>query len=394
MTSPPPAQAPPARSALAFWIHAQFALIGVTTVLLGPLLPTLAAHWGMQDLQSGYLFAAQYVGSTLGSLISTRALPRWGFTRVCTAAMLILCLGLEVFVAGSWRVGLVGIFLCGLGMALAIAASNLGVAASNPGRAASALSWLNFAWGLGAVACPFLIAAGLRYLPLTQLVPVIGILPLMFAIPFARIDSSSERAPAATSPWNYATFFLITALAFLYVGTENALGGWIASYARNLAFVSAASAAMAPSAFWGALLVGRGLAPGVLRSHSERTIFRLGLLTAMLGTSLVLTTHMVAILLAGAAVAGFGLAAVFPITVAVLSRELGENSSRLGGFFFAIGNMGGATIPFLVGAVSTQTHSLRAGMTLALAAMTLILVVSAIFAHRLAFSAQELGRAA
>jgi FHS family glucose/mannose:H+ symporter-like MFS transporter len=390
VTSPPPVQSPPARSTPAFWIHAQFTLIGITTVLLGPLLPTLAVHWGMRDLQSGYFFAAQYVGSTLGSLISTQALPRWGFTRVCTAAMLILCVGLEIFVLGSWQLGLAGVFCCGLGMALAIAASNLGVAQSNPGRAAAALSLLNFAWGIGAVACPFLIAAGLRYLPLTQLVPALGVLPLLFALRFATLDSSREaRVPA--SPWNRSAFVLITTLAFLYVGTENAVGGWIASYARNVALLSAGAAAMAPSAFWGALLLGRGLAPGVLRSHSERSIYRLGVMTAVIGTTLVLTTHVVPLLLTGAAIVGLGLAALFPITVAVLSRDLGENSQRLGGFFFAIGNMGGATIPFLVGAVSTKTQSLRAGMALTLLSMALMLVISATFSRRLAFSAEDPG---
>jgi FHS family glucose/mannose:H+ symporter-like MFS transporter len=396
VTSPSPVQSPSARSTMAFWIHAQFTLIGITTVLLGPLLPTLAVHWGMHDLQKGYFFAAQYVGSTLGSLLSTRALPRWGFTRVCTGAMLILCSGLEIFVLGPWRVGLAGVFLCGLGMALAVAGSNLAVAESNPGRAASALSLLNFAWGIGAVACPFLIAAGLRYLPLTSLVPALGVLPLLFALRFAAFTSAGEipataasgTTPAST-PWRLLPFVLITTLAFLYVGTENALGGWIASYARDFAPVSAASAAMAPSAFWAALLTGRGLAPTVLRSHSERTIYRLGLLTALLGTILVLTTHLVPFLLTGAAIAGFGLAALFPITVAVLSRDLGENSNRLGGFFFAIGNMGGATIPFLVGAMSSYTHSLHAGMALTLVAMALMLAISLTFSQRLAFSAQE-----
>ena len=388
MTSPPIVQSPPARSALAFWIHAQFTLIGITTVLLGPLLPTLAAHWGMRDVQSGYFFSAQYVGSTLGSLISVRALPRWGFTRVCTGAMLILFSGLEIFVLGSWRVGLAGVFLSGLGMALAIAASNLGVAASNPGRAAAALSLLNFAWGIGAFSCPFLISAGLRYVPFTRLVPAVGLLPLIFAWRFATMDSSGEK-PIPASPWKVLPFVLITTLAFFYVGTENAIGGWIASYAKDFALISAATAAMAPSAFWGALLIGRGIAPRVLRSHSERAIFRLGLVTAMAGMTLVLTTRFVPFLLTGTAIAGLGLAAVFPITVAVLSRELGDNSSRLGGFFFAIGNMGGATIPFLVGAASTTAHSLRVGLGLTLVSITLILAISAVFSRRLAFSSQE-----
>jgi fucose permease len=209
----------------------------------------------------------------------------------------------------------------------------------------------------------------------------------LFALRFATL-SSSKNAPVPASPWKLAPFVLIAALAFLYVGTENAVGGWIASYARNVALLSADAAAMAPSAFWGALLLGRGVAPGVLRAHSERKIYRLGLLTAAVGMTLVLTTHLVPLVLAGAAIAGLGLAALFPITVAVLARDLGENSQRLGGVFFAIGNTGGATIPFLVGAVSTQTHSLRVGMGLPLVSMALMLAISATFSRQLAFSSQ------
>ena len=128
MTSPAFTQSQPAHSKLQLWIHAQFTLVGVTTVFLGPILPVLAQQWGMHDLEKGYLLFGQYAGSVLGSLLSTRVLPRWGFNRVCMAAMLILCSGLEIFMRASWQVGIAGIFLCGLGMALAIAASNLGVA--------------------------------------------------------------------------------------------------------------------------------------------------------------------------------------------------------------------------------------------------------------------------
>jgi len=396
VTSPSPVQAPPARSTLAFWIHAQFVLIGVSTVLLGPLLPTLAVHWGMQDLQKGYLLFGQYAGSVLGSLLSTRVLPRWGFHRVCCAAMLILCCGLEIFMLSSWRVGVAGIFLCGLGMALAIAASNLGVAESNPGRASSALSLLNVSWGIGAVTFPFLVGTALRNVPLTRLVPALGLLPVIFAVRFAMFASSGEKSSRTRpntahplSPWQPLPFILISTLAFLYVGTECALGGWIASYARDFAPVSAGSAAMAPSVFWAALLAGRAIAPVILRSHRELTIYRLGLLTASLGTVLLLTTHLVPFLLTGAGVAGFGLAAIFPITVAILSRDLGEHTKRLGGFFFATGYLGGAIIPFIVGFVSSQSHSLRAGLASTLVAIVILLAMSLAFSQRLAFAAPE-----
>jgi len=396
VNSPALVQSPPARSALTFWIHAQFTLIGVTTVLLGPLLPALAAQWGMQDLQKGYLLFGQYAGSVVGSLLSTRVLPRWGFNRVCTAAMLILCSGLEIFMLSSWQVGVAGIFLCGLGMALAIAASNLGVAESNPGRAASALSLLNFSWGIGAVAFPFLVGTILRSVPLSRLVPAVGLLPLVFAIRFALYAKSSHASAekraintAPLTPWQPLPFVLIASLAFLYVGTECALGGWIASYARDFAPVSAASAAMAPSAFWAALLAGRALAPLALRYRGELTVYRLGLITAFAGTTLFLSAQNVPLLLIGAAIAGFGLAALFPITAAVMSRDLGERGNRFGGFFFATGNLGGAIIPFLVGAISSQTHSLRTGMALALVVMALMLGMSLVFSPRLAFAPPE-----
>jgi fucose permease len=389
-------QSPPARSSLPFWIHAQFTLIGATTVLLGPLLPSLAVQWSMHDLQKGYLLFAQYAGSVLGSLLSTRALPRWGFNRVCCAAMLILCSGLEIFMLASWQVGVAGIFLCGLGMALAIAASNLGVAESNPGRAAAALSLLNFSWGIGAVAFPFLVGTVLRNVPLTRLVPVLGLLPIVFAVRFAQFASSGDKPISSSSnkistlaPWQPLPFILIATLAFLYVGTECALGGWIASYARDFAPVSTGNAAMAPTVFWAAFLSGRALAPFFLRSHNEITIYRLGLMTAFLGTIVLLTAHFVPFLLVGAAIAGFGLAALFPIITAVMSRDLGERSNRLGGFFFATGNMGGAIIPFLVGAISTQVHSLRTGLASTLLVMTIMFGMSVAFSKRLAFAAPE-----
>ncbi len=396
MTPPPLTQQKLASPVLAFWIHAQFILIGVTTVLLGPLLPAIAEHWSMRDLQSGYFFPAQFAGSMLGSLLSTRLLPRWGFARLCAGGMGLLFLGLGILALGSRQVGMAGIFLNGLGMGLAIAASNLWAAESNPARRASALSLLNFSWGIGAVACPVLIAAGLHFLPLTRLLPTLAVFPLLFSIRFASLpisaatrasDDPAEELPATA--WQPFGFGLIAILSFFYVGTETALGGWIASYAQAFGAVSTNAAALAPAAFWAGLLLGRGLAPQVLSRHREHTIFILGLLTALLGTAFVLATHLVPILLVGTALAGLGLAALYPILLAVMSRGLGEHSKRLAGYIFACGGMGAAIIPFVVGAISYHTGSRRAGLALLFLTITCLLCVSLGFSKRLAFSSRE-----
>ena len=43
--------------------YAAFIPTGLITVLLGPLLPSLAARWSLNDTQGGYLFTAEFLGS-------------------------------------------------------------------------------------------------------------------------------------------------------------------------------------------------------------------------------------------------------------------------------------------------------------------------------------------
>jgi fucose permease len=80
-----------------------------------------------------------------------------------------------------------------------------------------------------------------------------------------------------------------------------------------------------------------------------------------------LMANTVALVVAGASVAGFGLASVFPINIALLSQWFGEMSSHVGGMMFALSSLGGATVPWLVGALSSRFGSLRAGLTVPLA---------------------------
>jgi len=64
-----------------------------------------------------------------------------------------------------------------------------------------------------------------------------------------------------------------------------------------------------------------------------------------------------------AMVAGIGLSAVYPITIALLSREFGAAASRVGSVMFTMANLGGAFLPWLVGYASNQFGSLKMGLT-------------------------------
>ena len=151
-------------------------------------------------------------------------------------------------------------------------------------------------------------------------------------------------------------------LFYLYVGTENCIGGWIASYAQRLQNTPGAVWATAPSLFWISLLAGRALAPAILRRIGERELARMGLLLASCGIAILLAAHTMAILLLGVAVSGLGLAPVFPIDISMVSAHFGKLAPRVSGLMFALAGLGGATLPGLVGKVSTQLGSLKTGL--------------------------------
>src|SRR5579863_4060679 len=142
--------------------HAAFVPVGIVTVLLGPLLPTLSTRWSLNYAQAGSLFTVQFLASTVGVALSGICISRWGFRFAIKIGLLAMAVGVAALPFGSRFLGIVCIALYGTGLGLAIPAANLLVAGVNQFRRSAALNLLNFSWSLGAVACPFLVAAAAR----------------------------------------------------------------------------------------------------------------------------------------------------------------------------------------------------------------------------------------
>jgi fucose permease len=263
-----------------------------------------------------------------------------------------------------------------MGAGLAIPAGNLLVAAANPLQRSSALSRLNFSWSVGAVACPFLVAAANRrqQLPLL-LLAIAGILVIAFlgvASLRSRVTEPHRLSQDASSvpriSWLSLPFVLFAALFFIYLGLEISIGGWIASYAKTLGSQSVEIALMSPSFFYFSLMAGRWLAPLLLRRVKDVVLARAGLLTACGGMVLLLFAHALFGVIVGACAAGFGLAAVYPITISFLSRSFGEAAYLAGSVMFTVANLGGAFLPWLVGYSANRFGSLKDGMIVPLVA--------------------------
>src|SRR3970040_401580 len=276
---------------------------------------------------------------------------------------------------GSWPIGLISVFCYGIGLGVTIPATNLLVSEASPHRRAAALNILNLAWGMGAVAFPpvtalFQRTSGVHVLlfaPGAALaLMAIRPAPVSFFIVGNRPSKASPPFQPQVSVWRSRFLPILGLLFFLYVGTESALGGWVAFYAKSLSPTPGTVWLITPSFFWGALLLGRARAAAVLRHVAEAKLVVMGLVMAALGVTLLLAAGSLAGVLAGVSIAGLGLVSVFPITVALLSHSFGELASRVAGAMFALGAMGGATLPWLVGFLSTHFGSLNAGLVVPL----------------------------
>ncbi len=135
--------------------------------------------------------------------------------------------------------------------------------------------------------------------------------------------------------------------------------------------------AYAPTAFWTAQTAGRLLTPLLLRRVSEPRLLVSSLVAAVIAV-LILSSAASSVggVIGASALAGLGVAAIFPLLWARVTREVAPSRPAAVGPLFAAGGVGGAVLPWLVGVVSTM-HGLGTGLLVPLAALLLMLLLTA-----------------
>jgi fucose permease len=352
-----------------------FTLTGAGTVLLGCILPQLSALWHLRDKDAGLLLLVQFTASASGSLFVRRNFWRslsWGYFLLTIGTLSVVLLQRQSFptVVASFAV-------LGLGLGSAMTSTNMLFGRRYPNRRGAKLALLNFSWSAGAVACPLLVAHFPRFGSNGAAFGLIGILTTPFIFLPLLADGFVLHTPADSTPTGIseaATIIFFALLAFLYVGMEASVGNWMSTYATRATSWKFAGSNLAVAVFWAALLVGRALTPAILSKLTERNLYRAALTTVMAGICFLLIAHSPAMLLAGSALTGLALAPLFPLILSLFLEEVGE--SRNAGWVFGVAGVGGATLSWLTGSVSSATGSLRIGLMVpgaaALAMMAMI----------------------
>ncbi|MDE2979030.1 MAG: hypothetical protein OXU63_16140 [Acidobacteriota bacterium] len=365
-------------------LYAGFLLTGVATVLLGPLLPELSREWSLPVDELAPLFVAQFLASALGSLLSSY---RQGLSLVL--GYLLIGVGLLSLAIAAWPLAVAAVAATGLGLGLAIPATNLRVAHSQPARRGAALSSLNLVWGAGAVACPLLFAVRPRGTSSDAVLVILAVaaglvLVLLLRTPGgaeARADLAGASAPSrSAAPAGQAVALVaIAAILFLYVGIENAVGGWLVSLADQFQPARTAASLWIGSGFWAALLASRAIAPLLLRRISEPALYATGIALAGAGLFGLLAGRSQAQVAVAAVAVGAGLAPLFPLTVSFLAELTAATRSRSTGWVFALAGTGGAALHWLTARIAGGADRLAAGFVAPMAGLALLALLALLF---------------
>lgn len=374
-------------SPLTIIIHFAFLICGIITVLIGQILPVLMKRLELNDAQAGQLFFAQLSGSFCGTFVFGFGAKRYGFIKTVIFGFILITVGCLLLNSDSWIFCVLGLFLNGIGIGCCLPSLNMLVVVLNPERQASALSILNFFWGVGAIISqPFIAFFGTAN---SIFVPTLMLSSLFFltmlALYFIRTDTGkneSKDEPDETSNskvWTHPLAWLITAFNFIHVGFETGAGGWLTTYSERFP-EGANSLLSAAPAFFLFFVIGRGIAPLFLRFLSVNKFLFSSLIVLFLGTIVISMAQSFGVLVFGACISGFGTSAIFPTNMARFTNFFGESATRKAMPLFLSGSLGGAITFWLIGSISEKAESLQSGIFILLLSCLILIILQIVIA--------------
>ncbi|HEX3436623.1 MAG TPA: MFS transporter [Pseudacidobacterium sp.] len=350
-----------------------FVLTGIGTTLLGCALPALSPLWSLNDSRAGFLFATQFAGSSCGALLVTSRLD----TSVVRGYLLIMVCGIFLSLCRGHAASLL-FFGYGLGLGLAMTSTSMIIGRIYSTSRGSSLSLLNAAWGFGAVICPLLVSVWIHFYAASWLFVLLSLASVTPLIALGLMQSrlilcGDNPVTGSTAHAKFSLLLPLGIFAFLYVGVESSIGGWMMTYIHRLPLSSTAFAPAATSLFWIAILCGRTGAPAVLKQISESRLLTASLSITLAGILLLIASHTSLSSLASAALIGLMLAPIFPLCISrVLELTDRPSQSR---WIFAISGLGGAVLPWMTGQFASMQASLRFGLIVPLLASGVMLLL-------------------
>lgn len=344
-------------------IYLAFISLGLPDSLLGAAWPVAYAQLGVPISYAGLISIFITGGTVISSLLSVRAIRRFGTGAVTAVSVLLTAASLFGFSYAQHYA-----FLLLLAIPLGLGAGSIDAALNNYVALhykASHMSFLHCCWGVGATISPLIMAyslqqsgnwrGGYHTVSLIQFglaAFLLVTLPLWNKVPHA---VSQEVAAEAKLIDNRIAIrkqgaFLAVLSFFFYCAGETTAGLWAATYFVNVRGVDPSTAASWGALFFFGIMAGRLLSGLLAIKVREKTLINSGIVLAALGALVLALPLPGPASLAGLLLYGFGCAPVFPNLIHITPKRFGAAYSQaIIGLQMAAAYVGSTLAPPLVG---------------------------------------------
>ncbi|WP_228468901.1 MFS transporter [Paenibacillus sp. JNUCC32] len=360
-------------------IYLAFISLGLPDSLLGSAWPVIWPDIGSSVGSAGIVSMVIAGGTIVSSLASGSMIKRLGTGRITLFSCFLTAgalLGFSLAPSMAWLVVLA--IPLGLGAGAVDAALNHYVAENYK---AHHMNWLHCFWGVGATMGPIIMSSyiadhnswrsGYTAVSIIQFSLVIILLitlPLWKRVAAMReidrpqtenvVDNEKRQQEQIVK----AGIFRIrgvkpTLTAFLfYCGVETTVGLWGASYLVGAKHISADTAAIWISLYYGGITLGRLITGFITLKVGNRLLIRYGQLITILGGIILVLPLSASFSLTGFMLIGLGLAPIYPGLLHETPSRFGkEHSAKLMGYQMAVAYTGTTLLPPMFGLVASQT---------------------------------------
>jgi len=364
-------------------------IFGIVMSILGALLPSVIADFGLDKAVAGSLFPLMTIGMLVGSLLFGPIVDRYGYKGLLIVCSGLVLLGLEMIgVAGKLGILRIAMALIGLGGGVINGASNALVADIYEEERGARLSLLGVFFGVSAFGIPFILGLLMKSLGYARLATLVGAavaIPILFFLLIRFPEPKQKQGFPLKEGARLITevpLLLLGLMLFFESGMEMTMGGWSATFFNEALSVESSRAVLYLSFFWLALMAARLLLPRLLNNREAGRLLMSFIVIAFLGTLLLLSANRPAEALPGLMMVGFGFAAVYPIVLGFVGDRYPQLSGTAFSMVFVMALTGGSLMPWISGLLG-KAYGLRIALTIVPAGLLLMTLVYLIVRKRL-----------
>lgn len=348
-------------------IYLAFISLGLPDSLLGSAWPSMYGELGASMSYAGIISMIIAGGTIVSSLFSDKLIRRLG-----TGMVTVLSVAMTAAALLGFSFSHTFLQLClwgipyGLGAGSVDAGLNNFVALHYKSRH---MSWLHCFWGIGATSGPYImgmcLTRGLNWnsgYMMVGVIQIVLVVCLVLSLPLWKsknegneIKSEGHKGLGLKEAVKLPGAKPVLTAFFCYCALEATTGLWASSYMVLQKGIPARTAAKWASFFYLGITAGRLVCGFVTDKLGDRRMVRLGQMSALLGTALLLLPLGNAATLAGLVMAGLGCAPIYPSLLHQTPDNFGaENSQSLMGLQMACAYVGTTFMPPLFGLIAER----------------------------------------